>query len=447
MERWYIGLRTRSSPVELTDRLGKLVRQYGLSDFITRACYERRSGHKRIGEYYYFMGVVSDEKGYIPDEKYQSFYSVLNQLGVHDSQIYVYYDEIQTMASKEIEAFSFRQIKMVHLKRYAPNDPFDFSISAEDSTHIAEDTKPVFNQLLLCLSAYGRGTWQQFRAICVELGIDSTGAYARRISRNLRSLGHIELSRDGQNWFAAPSCLVQIDGGDHQYHAFLAGQRSTRLLEMLQRETHAIISAQPYGNAPARVLITFPDESAALAFADDYSRQHHPIYSAGYAGLKIASVLPSLDEWETALPILSIVKGNYHFEKWVDSGFKSMPLPQDSGMYRLTHVSERFEHPQLTLYYDADTGIWRRADWYGIRFLALRRTGSSCDVHYDPVQHELAVSHDQRWPDLYERSLVLASGQLPVFRNNHAIYSNISASQAHLLTGKLGANLIEHKGT
>jgi len=446
MERWYICLQTRRSPVELTDRLSKLVRQYGLSEFITRACYEKGAGNKKQGEYYYFIGVISEEKGVIPDDKNNVLHTVLSQLSLYNIGLYVDYDEIQPMASKEIEGFNFRQIKMVRLNKYLPNDPFDFAASAEDS-NIAEDTKPVFNQLLFCLSAYGRGTWQQFRAICVEIGIDSTGEYARRISRNLRALGHIELSRDGQNWFAAPSCLVQIDGGDHQYHAFLAGQRSTRLLEMLQRETHAIISAQPYGNAPARVLITFPDESAALAFADDYSRQHHPIYSAGYAGLKIASVLPSLDEWETALPILSIVKGNYHFEKWVDSGFKSMPLPQDSGMYRLTHVSERFEHPQLTLYYDADTGIWRRADWYGIRFLALRRTGSSCDVHYDPVQHELAVSHDQRWPDLYERSLVLASGQLPVFRNNHAIYSNISASQAHLLTGKLGANLIEHKGT
>jgi len=446
MERWYICLQTRRSPVELTDRLSKLVRQYGLSEFITRACYEKGAGNKKQGEYYYFIGVISEEKGVIPDDKNNVLHTVLSQLSLYNIGLYVDYDEIQPMASKEIEGFNFRQIKMVRLKKYLPNDPFDFAASAEDS-NIAEDTKPVFNQLLFCLSAYGRGTWQQFRAICVEIGIDSTGEYARRISRNLRALGHIELSRDGQNWFAAPSCLVQIDDGDHQYHTFLAGQRSPRLLEMLQRETHVTITSQPYSNAPERVLITFPDESAALAFADDYSRQHHPIRSAGYAGLKIASVLPSLDGWETTLPILSIVKGNYHFEKWVDSGFESMSLPQDSGMYRLTHVSERFEHPQLTLYYDADTGIWRKADWYGIRFLALRRTGSSCDVHYDPVQHDLAVSRDQRWPDLYERSLVLASGQLPVFHGNHAIYSNISASQAHLLTGKLGANLIEHRGT
>jgi len=446
MERWYICLQTRRSPVELTDRLSKLVRQYGLSEFITRACYEKGAGNKKQGEYYYFIGVISEEKGVIPDDKNNVLHTVLSQLSLYNIGLYVDYDEIQPMASKEIEGFNFRQIKMVRLNKYLPNDPFDFAASAEDS-NIAEDTKPVFNQLLFCLSAYGRGTWQQFRAICVEIGIDSTGEYARRISRNLRALGHIELSRDGQNWFAAPSCLVQIDDGDHQYHTFLAGQRSPRLLEMLQRETHVTITSQPYSNAPERVLITFPDESAALAFADDYSRQHHPIRSAGYAGLKIASVLPSLDGWETTLPILSIVKGNYHFEKWVDSGFESMSLPQDSGMYRLTHVSERFEHPQLTLYYDADTGIWRKADWYGIRFLALRRTGSSCDVHYDPVQHDLAVSRDQRWPDLYERSLVLASGQLPVFHGNHAIYSNISASQAHLLTGKLGANLIEHRGT
>lgn len=447
MERWYIGLRTRSSPIDLTQNLGRLVRQYGLGDFITRACYERRSGHKRIGEYYYFVGVVSDEKGYIPEEKYQSFYSVLHQLGVHDSQIYVYYDEIQPMASKEIEAFNFRQIRMVQLNRYLPTDPFDFAASSEDSSHIAEDTNPVFNHLLFCLSAYGRGTWQQFRTICIELDLDSTGEYARRISRRLRSLGHIEFSRDGQNWFAAPSCLVQVESGNQQYHAFVAGQRSSRLLEMLQQDTHLMTAAQPYGNAPEQVQVTFPDEFAAQAFVDDYSKQHHPIYLAGHAGLKIASGLPSLDEWEAALPVLSIVKGHYRFERWVDGDLESVPLPRETGMYRLTHNSERFEHPQLTLYYNADTDTWRRADWYGIRFLALRRTGTSCDVHYDSARRELAVSLEQRWPDLYERSLVLASGRLPHFHNDHAIYSNITTAQVHILASKLGANLIEHGGT
>jgi hypothetical protein len=447
MERWYIGFRTRNSPVDLTQNLGRLVRQNGLGDFITRACYERRSGHKRISEYYYFVGVVSDEKGLIPDEKYHALHNTFYQLGVRDSGIYVYYDEIQPMASKEIEAFNIRQIKMVQLDRYLPNDPFDFTAYAEDSPHSTEDTRPAFNQLLFCLSAYGRGTWQQFRTMCAELGIDSTGEYARRVSRSLRSLGHIELSRDGQNWFAAPSCLVQVESGDQQYHAFVAGQRSSRLLEMLQQETHIMTAAQPYGKAPEQVLVTFPNESAARAFTDDCSRQHHPIYLAGHAGLRMASILPSLDEWEVSQPMPSIVKGNYRFERWVDGDLESVPLPRETGMYRLTHNSERFEHPQLTLYYNADTDTWRRADWYGIRFLALRRTGTSCDVHYDSARRELAVALEQRWPDLYERSLVLASGRLPHFHNDHAIYSNITVAQAHILASKLGANLIEHGGT
>jgi hypothetical protein len=447
MERWYIGFRTRNLPDELTQKLGRLVRQYGLDDFITRACYERRTAHKRNGEYYYFVGVVSNEKGRIPDEKYQPFYSALQQLGVYDSQIYVYYDEIQPMASKEIEAFNFRRIKMVHLNRYVPTDPFDFATSAEDKHQITQDTNPVFNQLLFCLSAYGRGTWQQFRTICAELGIETTGEYARRISRRIRSLGHIELSRDGQNWFAAPSCLVQFEGGDQRYHAFLAGQRSPRLLEILHRKTHTITAAQPYGNAPEQVVVTFPNESTAQAFVDDYSKQHHPIHLAGQAGLKIASRLPGLDEWETNLPIPSIVKGHYRFKRWVDGDFESVPLPRETGMYRLTHNSERFEHPQLTLFYNADADTWRKADWYGIRYLALRRAGASCEVHYDSARRELATAVEQRWPDLYERSLVLASGRLPHFHNDYAIYSNITAAQAHILASKLGANLIEHGGT
>ncbi len=446
MERWYIGLQARTSPIDLTQYLGCLVRQYGLGDFITRACYERQARQKKTGEYYYFVGVVSDEKGHIPEDKHQAFYRMLKAIGLHDRQLYVHYDEIQSMSSKELESLSFRQIKMVQLNRYTPTDPFDFVASSEDSAHVTEDTKQVFNHLLFYLSTYGRGTWQQFRTMCAELGLDSTGECARRISRRLRLLGHIEASRDGQNWFAAPACFVQFEGKNQQYHAFLAGQRSPRLLEILQRETHAIVSVQPYGNAPEQVLVTFPNESTARAFADDYSRQYHPIYLAGQAGLKMASILPSLDEWEASLPILSIIKGHYRFERWVDGCFESMPLPRETGMYRLIHDSERFDHPQLTLYYDADADTWKRADWYGIRFLALRRTGTPCDVHYDSARRELATALEQRWPDLYERSLVLASGRLPHFHNDHAIYSNITAAQAHILAGKLGVNLIEHGG-
>ncbi|GAB4514740.1 MAG: hypothetical protein OHK0046_17240 [Anaerolineae bacterium] len=68
-------------------------------------------------------------------------------------------------------------------------------------------------------------------------------------------------------------------------------------------------------------------------------------------------------------------------------------------------------------------------------------------MHYDSARQELAISLNQRWPDLYERSLVLASGQLPGSHNGHAIYTNISATQVHILASKLGANLIEHGGT
>lgn len=440
MERWYVGFRTRKSPYELTESLGRLVRQHKLGDLITRACYERRTR----GEYYYFVGVISEEKGNLPNE----VPSLLRQLGLYDQGNHVYYDEIQGWVSKEIEAFNFRQIRMVQPTRYTPTDPFDFAPYPEDSSDGIGETKPAFNQLLHWLSAYGRGTWQQFRTICTELGIDTTGEYSRRISRRLRSLGHIELSKDGQNWFVAPSCLVQVDDENHQYRAFLAGQRSLRLHEELQREAaHISVTAQPYRNAPEGYLVSFPDETSAQTFVDAYSRQHHLIRLVGYAGLKIASHLPSLDEWEASLSTPLIVKGHYSFEQWIGgSRFKSVPLPKETGMYRLKHDSKGFEHPQMTLYYNADTKTWRRAEWYGIRFLTLRRTGISCDVRYDHARHELAIHRDQRWPDLYERSLVLASGQLPSYHNSHAIYTNISAEQAHILADKLGANLVEQGG-
>lgn len=450
MEIWYIGFRTRSLPDELTKSLERLVRNYKLDDFVTKVCYEHQPVNKKIREYYYFLGVKSDIKGDIPQDISRGFKKLLENLNLRDDQIYVYYDEIRSMASKEIETFDFRYIKRVQPQKYMPTDPFDFTLLVRENASTSRDRlkekEILFNQLLFCLSAYGRGTWQQFRSICSELRIDLNGEHARRISRRLRSLGHIELSKDGQNWFAAPTCLVNVDQRDRQYHTFLAGQRSQSLVKRLQEDIHVTINTQPDGNAPEQVLITFPNESAARSFVQNYSTRYHPIYLAGHAGLTIANLLPNLDEWEATLPVFSIVKANYHFERWYDGKFETLHLPKETGMYRLTHTSERFDHPQMTLYYNALTDTWKRADWYGIRFLTLRRTGTLSDVFYDPIEGELSIPFEQRWPDLYERSLVLASGQLPTFRYHQFIYSNISVTQAHILADKLGVNLIEHRG-
>lgn len=446
MERWYIAFNTVGSPYDILAKVEQAVREHRLGDFVVRFCYEKGAVKKR-GQFYVFIGVASEQKGIIPQEVYNEFYTMLQRLHLNDHQLYVYFDEVKRMVpgGKELEIHNLRQIKMLTLHRFEPSDPFGYAAAETADTQAAE-INPAYNDLLYWISAYGRGTWQQFRAACRELGLDPKGEYAKRIVRRLRSLGHLELTNEGQNWVIAPSCLVETPTDKGQYCTFLAGQRSPQLIQALQQVAHVESEPHPYGNAPEIVRIRFTSQDEAEDFVKSYTRQYYSLYLAGRADLRIASALPDLASWELSLPALSLVKGNYTYEQWMNEGFYTIQLPKETGLYRLTHVSTRFEHPQLTLFYNAEKDRWHKADWYGLRYLMLRRTGETCQFHYDEHLNTLSVAKDQRLPDLYERALVLASGRLPIYRHEQLIFGNISETLAHMVANKLEAEFIEYRG-
>jgi hypothetical protein len=444
MERWYIAFNTVGSPYHILNKLEHAVRQHQLGDFVVRFCCERGAGRRR-GQFYVFIGVASEQKGIIPSEIYHEFYTLLQRLKLHDNNLYVYFDDVKKMVTKELEIHNLRQIKRLRLDKLEPSDPFNYA-SKESIQQRDIDLNDAYNKLLYWMSAYGRGTWQQFRMACKELGLDPSGEHSRRIMRRLRSLGHVELTRDGQNWLIAPTCLIETGADARPCCTFLAGQRSPALLRTLKDSTYTETEPQPYGDAPETVRVTFTSREHAENLIHDLSPQHHPVYLAGQAGLKIASTLPDLVSWEAHLPVLSVVKGYYTYEQWLNDGFYPIELPRETGLYRLTHVATHFDHPQLTLFYDSERDTWRKGDWYGLRYLMLRRTGQTCEFHYDHNLSALSISLDHRLPDLYERSLVLASGRLPIFRYAQVIFGGVPETLAHILANKLEAEFIEYRG-
>lgn len=447
MERWYIAFNTVGSPYDILARIEQAVRQHRLGDFVVRFCYEKGAIKKR-GQFYVFIGVASEQKGLIPQEVHNEFYTMLQRLHLSDNQLYVYFDEVKRMVpgGKELEIHNLRQIKMLQLHKLEPSDPFSYA--GTETPHIqTSEVNLAYNDLLYWLSAYGRGTWQQFRAACQELGLDPKGEYAKRIVRRLRSLGHLELTNEGQNWVITPSCIVETPAEAGQYCAFLAGQRSPQLIQAIQQVAQVESEQHPYGNAPEVVRIRFNSHAEAMDFAKSYTQQHYSLYLAGRADLQITSTLPDLASWEASLTSLSLVKGSYTYEQWMSDDFCPLKgLPKETGLYRLTHDSKRFDHPQLTLFYNAEKDSWYKADWYGLRYLMLRRTGETCQFHYDERLNTLSVAKDQRVPDLYERALVLASGRLPVYRYEQVIFGNVSDTLAHMVANKLEAEFIEYRG-
>lgn len=444
MERWYIAFNTFGSPLDILRRLSQAVREHRLGDFVIRFCYEKGADKKR-GQFYVFVGVSSEQKGIIPPELQNEFYTMLQRLRLSDQKLYVYFDDVKRMVTKELEIHNLRQIKMLKQTRLSPSDPFDF-LHEKKEEQPDQTQRQAYNNLMNWLSAYGRGSWQQFRTACNALRLDPTGEHSRRIMRRLRSLGHVELTRDGQNWLVAPPALVCTESDTSQYCTFLAGQRSSILLQELQNTARVEIEPQPYGDSPDIVRATFANRKDAENFARNFSQQHHSLHLAGIAALEIASRLPDLKTWGEQLPSVSIVKGNYNYEQWLDGTFCPVHLPKETGLYRLTHVSTRFEHPRMTFFYDAERDIWRKGDWYGLHYLMLKRTGESCEFYFDHNLSKLGIALDNRLPDMYERSLVLASGKLPLFWDWQVVFGNVSETLAHILANKLEAGFIEHRG-
>jgi len=446
MERWYIAFNTFGTPQEILNRLIQAVRQQHLGDFVIRFCYEKGAGvGKKRDQFYVFIGVTSKEKGSIPEDIYKNFQVMLQMLHFVDRGLYVYIDEVKRMVSKELEIHNLRKIKMVNVTRVNPSDPFNYT-SFETFATQHKDQQLAYNDLLSWLSIYGLGTWHQFRSVCMELGLDGDGEQSRRIARRLRSLGHIEITNEGQNWFISPACLVETENSDGQFHAFLAGQRSLNLIRSLEQEANVEIEPQPNGDAPEVVRVTFPSSDAGKLFVRTYTQKHNILYLAGRSDLKIASALPDLSSWEQSLPVLKIIKGHYTFEQWVENKFQPIELPKETGLYRLTHVSTRFEHPQFTLFYSSKSDTWRKADWYGLRYLMMRRTGASSLFRYDHKLKRLCIAQENRPPDIYERSLVLSSGRLPLSWNDQVIFGDVSDTLAHMLSNKLEAAYVDFEG-
>jgi hypothetical protein len=95
------------------------------------------------------------------------------------------------------------------------------------------------------------------------------------------------------------------------------------------------------------------------------------------------------------------------------------------------------------LFYDQKSDRWLQGDWYGLRFLALHSLNTSLATRYHADTAQFAIPFCQRWAEVYERPLVLASGKLPTYNNGWLIYEAISPQLAYQMAIKLHVNFEE----
>lgn len=297
------------------------------------------------------------------------------------------------------------------------------------------------NHLLYWLSATGAGGWQLFRRVFNLLTAETVSLEPRQIIRKLRLLGHMEYTvANGSKWAVCPPVLVQ---GSRPDFYFLAGQRVPRLMVTLADVAEMEVQPQPTGEAPDLVEIRFASTAAARQAVN---RGQIGLGWAGCASMRLAQALPDLAGYQASLSTVSgFVLSNFKLEQWQGQTYVGVHFQQQTGLYRLAPRDDDVRLSPQSLFFDAVTDKWRAGPWYDLRYLAQQAAGESCRVQYHRGQQRLAIPANYRWPDLYERALVLASGLLPLPSPDKRwfYFSDIPPDLAQILTAKLNATLEE----
>ncbi|MBD2580161.1 hypothetical protein [Oscillatoria sp. FACHB-1406] len=345
------------------------------------------------------------------------------------------------MAKLGVDIYDFTYKIPYHPEEILSNDnPFDCTAALLTEKYNSElaALSENYDRLLYWLSASGSGTLESFKKACQTLELSEP----RRILRRLKLLGHIESSSNGSRWSSTPAALVRVNSAPDTLDFLLCGQRSQELLHKLEHESKVVYLNQAQGDAPLCVRLQLDSlEEFPPLITSIKNQLNIPIIDAGESSLKLAEILPDLIAWKQGLRCLpGIVPSLYEWKRFEGREFVESSFPQQTGMYEMWDF-KKDARPVQILFYDSETDTWRQGDWYGLRFLALHYNNCPCIARYDATNARLAVPYSQRWPELYERALVLASGLLPSYQkteqNLWLIYENVGQNLAHQLTQKL----------
>lgn len=438
IQRWYIGFSYKGNPKELIEQVSKQIQKQNISQYVPLLRLEK--GVKSRKNFYFFLAIESSTLGEIPPEIINSSllkFPCFKISAVPGNKSFTY-EQIKPMvgAAHDVKDYT-NPIPYQPVEKVTYDNPFDAIASSPINQSSLVDIEALserYEHLLYWLSALGCGTWESFKKACDALKLQEP----KRILRRLRLLGHIECSSDGARWSIAPTAIVKIKS--HSPEFLLCGQRSIKLLKQLEKYTDIIPSHQPRGDAPPCIRLNVSDFNIITSQTSEFS-----IIYAGEVSSRLAEILPNLATWKQSLRSLQgIVPSLYEWKRFDSNDFVSCISPSETGMYQvwIREESDR-DRPHYTLFYDQESAIWLQGDWYGLRFLALQHSGFECVAHYDRSSWRLAIPVCQRWPEIYERALVLASGQLPTYQNSWLLYENVPMEVISLLTDKLNVKCSE----
>lgn len=429
VQRWYTGFSYRGNPQDLIKQISEQVQRHNLTKLVPLLRVEK--GIKSRKPFYFFLAIESHQVGELPTELQASLLKLsFFQCPIKNSRGFTY-EQIKPMVGVAHDVYDYTSPIPYEPRQYLSADnPFELtelhSINHSDADWVKSSQNS--DRFLYWLSTLGSGSWESFKKSCNALQLEEP----KRILRRLRLLGHLESSIDGSRWSAAPSTIVKINSQTSEF--ILCGQRSISLLRQLEEYgIVASITHQTGGEAPTciQLVVSNPD-----AIANNF-----PIINAGEASRRLAQILPDIATWQQSLRNMpGIVPSQWEWQHFDGDNFEICGIPHETGMYQMSDENRNLCY---TLFYNQNTNTWHQGDWYGLRFLALHHYGASCQADYNFATKCLAIPVKQRWPELYERALVLASGQLPTYQGNWLLYQNVGGEVAHQLSQKLNVKYEE----
>jgi hypothetical protein len=445
LQRWYKGFSYRGSPQILVEQIANQVQLHNLSQVIPLLRIEKDVGARK--QFYFFLAIESTQPDEIPTEVSESHLLKLNYFkkpvkNPINFKTSLNYEEIKSMVGIAHDVHNYTHNIPYQPKPVSDDNPFDFTASLITSQpYLQDDGKDFSHQyerLLYWLSALGAGSWESFKKTCQSLEL----AEPRRILRRLKLLGHLESSADGSKWSISPIALVKVSSPSEFQEFVLCGQRSLKLVQKLEQLT--TVTSINQRDAPPCIHLQLAHSKNVSYLIEQITE--FSLIDAGESSSQLANILQNIDTWQQNLRNLQgIVPSSYEWKYFDGNDFVDCISPKETGMYQLSprEINNSFTR---TLFYDQPNDKWLQGDWYGLRFLALYHNQDiSCIVHYNKTTESLEIPLDQRWPEIYERALVLASGLLPTYQRTEQglwlVYKRISPKLATQLTDKLGIRL------
>lgn len=333
---------------------------------------------------------------------------------------------------------------------------FTYYDPTQPAAHSTVDSTP-FDRFLKWLSAAGEGRWESFVRVARILGVAADATNARRLFRRLVLLGHLDSSPDGRAWSIAPPVVVQ--SAAQPQSAFWCGCRSEPLLRSLPASWQVSdLAPQPDGFGPAKRPIVIPSEvdDQWLSASTEPPTWQAPSWG-GPVAERLAALLPQIDEWAKTLQPVATLTPPDAVEQWdlASASFLNAPgfridttgrCHGATGLYRLAYGQAPNVY-HLTVFLDAASppgSQLSRGEWYGLRFLALHKNNKYRKAMWSGEEGgTLAIPERHRWPLLYERALVLASGFLPhsPAQNRLLYYRGVPLKLAQTIADQIGVEV------